>query len=44
MQFVFKFWQLASGNFIPVKTLGKSYMIEESFESVIKAIKERRHK
>lgn len=43
MQFVFKFWQLASGNFIPGKRLGKSYSIGESFETVIKAIQEQRH-
>jgi len=44
MQFVFKFWQIASGNFVPAKPLGRSYSIGESLDRITSAIQTQRHK
>lgn len=44
MQYVFKFWQLASGNFRPRGELGKFFNLGEDFELAIQAIQNQKYK
>jgi len=44
MQFIFKFWQLAEGNFMPGKLLGKNYNLGKELDSALHAIKNQHHK
>lgn len=43
-QYIFKFWQLASGNFIPRKNLGRAYTIGSDLIKIKNAIEEQKHK
>lgn len=43
-QYLFKYWQLAAGNFAPGKKIGKKYSLGIKFEDAQKAIEEQKHK
>jgi len=43
-QYIFKFWQLASGNFKPTKNLGKLYSIGRDFKQAKENIKKQKYK
>src|SRR5699024_3037811 len=43
-QYIFKFWQLASGNFHPRKNLGRVHSIGENNTQILNDIVKRRHK
>lgn len=43
-QYIFKFWQLASGNFIPRKNLGMVFNLGNEFEQAKDAIENRKYK
>lgn len=44
MQFVFKFWQLAEGSFLPGKKLGANYNLGKEERAAIEAIESQKHK
>lgn len=43
-QYLFKFWQLASGNFHPVKNKGKLFKIGNELQNILKAIEGKKYK
>lgn len=43
-QYIFKFWQLASGRFLPRKDIGRAYDIGTDMYEITEAISEQKHK
>ncbi len=43
-QYIFKFWQLASGNFKPGKAMGKNFNLGKNLESAVTAIEKQNYK
>ena len=44
MQYLFKYWQLASGNFKPIGKIGEYFNLGEKSDQAIQAIKNQKYK
>jgi len=43
-QYIFKYWQFCTGNFIPGKNIKKVYKIDRDFEIICDSLKKKKHK